>query len=91
MAGTGSSPRRLPPPSDQLLDSVPPAPLQGLAYVEFSKEAEASQAVLKMDGMELEGNKISVAISNPPRRTPTDKAEPSRTSADLLPRQLFGA
>lgn len=83
-----------PPPIavlDHFFDSAPPAPLQGLAYVEFSREAEASQAVLKMDGMELEGNKISVAISNPPRRTATDKSEAGRTSADLLPRQLYGA
>ncbi|XP_075881793.1 spliceosome associated factor 3, U4/U6 recycling protein isoform X2 [Nelusetta ayraudi] len=65
---------------------------KGLAYVEFSSEAEASQAVLKMDGTEVEGNKISVAISNPPRRTTTtDRPAPSRTSADLLSRQLYGA
>lgn len=76
-----------PPPGLATPLTVPPAPPQGLAYVEFAREAEASQAVLKMDGVELEGNKISVAISNPPRRT----AEPSRTSADLLPRQLYGA
>lgn len=80
------------PPPDPVLDSVPPAALQGLAYVEFSSEAEASQAVLKMDGTEVEGNKISVAISNPPRRTTTtDRPAPSRTSADLLSRQLYGA
>lgn len=65
--------------------------LQGLAYVEFVKEADASQAVLKMDGMELEGNKISVAISNPPRRNVTDKPGSSRPSADMMPRQVFGS
>lgn len=65
--------------------------LQGLAYVEFVKEADASQAVLKMDGMELEGNKISVAISNPPRRNLTDKPGSSRPSADMMPRQVFGS
>lgn len=65
--------------------------LQGLAYVEFVKEADASQAVLKMDGMELEGNKISVAISNPPRRNLMDKPGSSRPSADMMPRQVFGS
>lgn len=65
--------------------------LQGLAYVEFVKEADASQAVLKMDGMELEGNNISVAISNPPRRNVTDKPGSSRPSADMMPRQVFGS
>lgn len=65
--------------------------LQGLAYVEFAKEADASQAVLKMDGMELEGSKISVAISNPPRRNVMDKPGSSRPSADMMPRQVFGS
>lgn len=63
--------------------------LQGLAYVEFADEAQASQAVQKMDGIDVEGNKISVAISNPPRRNPMDKAGSSR--ADLMPRQVYGA
>lgn len=61
---------------------------KGLAYVEFADEAQASQAVLKMDSMEIEGNKISVAISNPPRRNVMDK--PSST-ADLMPRQVYGS
>ncbi|KAM9743797.1 squamous cell carcinoma antigen recognized by T-cells 3 isoform 1-T1 [Menidia menidia] len=62
---------------------------KGLAYVEFSDESQASQAVLKMDGMEVEGNKISVAISNPPRRM--DKAGSSRAAADLMPRHAYGS
>lgn len=65
--------------------------LQGLAYVEFADETQASQAVLKMDGIEVEGNKISVAISNPPRRNLMDKAGSSRPMADLMPRQVYGA
>lgn len=65
--------------------------LQGLAYVDFGDEAHASQAVLKMDGMEVEGNKISVAISNPPRRNVMDKPGSSRPGADLMPRQVFGS
>lgn len=65
--------------------------LQGLAYVEFSEEAHASQAVLKMDGMELDGNKISVAISNPPRRNVMDKPGSSRPTSDIVPRQVYGS
>ncbi|XP_037536347.1 squamous cell carcinoma antigen recognized by T-cells 3 [Nematolebias whitei] len=64
---------------------------KGLAYVEFADETQASQAVLKMDGTEVEGNKISVAISNPPRRNLMDKAGSSRPMADLMPRQVYGA
>uniref|UniRef100_A0A671X856 Spliceosome associated factor 3, U4/U6 recycling protein n=1 Tax=Sparus aurata TaxID=8175 RepID=A0A671X856_SPAAU len=64
---------------------------KGLAYVDFGDEAHASQAVLKMDGMEVEGNKISVAISNPPRRNVMDKPGSSRPGADLMPRQVFGS
>ncbi|XP_017269444.1 squamous cell carcinoma antigen recognized by T-cells 3 [Kryptolebias marmoratus] len=64
---------------------------KGLAYVEFADEVQASQAVLKMDGIDVEGNKISVAISNPPRRNPMDKAGSSRPMADVMPRQVYGA
>lgn len=65
--------------------------LQGLAYVEFADEAQASQAVLKMDGMEVEENKISVAISNPPRRNMMDKPGSSRLTTDMMPRQMYGS
>ncbi|XP_047447825.1 squamous cell carcinoma antigen recognized by T-cells 3 [Mugil cephalus] len=58
---------------------------KGLAYVEFADESQASQAVLKLDGIEVEGNKISVAISNPPRRSAVDKP------LDMMPRQTFGS
>lgn len=67
------------------------ASLQGLAYVEFSDETQASQAVLKMDGIEVEGNKISVAISNPPRRNAMDKPGSSRPMGDVMPRQVYGS
>ncbi|KAM6943823.1 squamous cell carcinoma antigen recognized by T-cells 3 [Lycodopsis pacificus] len=62
---------------------------KGLAYVEFADEAQASQAVLKMDGMCVEDNTIAVAISNPPRRN-LDKAGSNRPMMDM-PRQVFGA
>lgn len=64
---------------------------KGLAYVEFANESQASQAVLKLDGIEVEGNKISVAISNPPRRNTMDKPSSSRASTDLAPRQFHGS
>ncbi|XP_012719003.2 squamous cell carcinoma antigen recognized by T-cells 3 [Fundulus heteroclitus] len=64
---------------------------KGLAYVEFADEAQASQAVLKLDGVEVEGNKISVAISNPPRRHLMDKAGASRPTGETTPRQVYGS
>ncbi|XP_019716005.1 squamous cell carcinoma antigen recognized by T-cells 3-like [Hippocampus comes] len=63
---------------------------KGLAYVEFADEAQASQAVLKMDGMYVEGNKISVAISNPPRRN-TSKPGPSLPTTNPTPHQVHGS
>ncbi|XP_074494100.1 squamous cell carcinoma antigen recognized by T-cells 3 [Sebastes fasciatus] len=62
---------------------------KGLAYVEFADEAQASQAVLKLDGMVVEDNTIAVAISNPPRRN-MDKPGSNRLMADM-PRQVFGS
>uniref|UniRef100_A0A7N8WKK3 Spliceosome associated factor 3, U4/U6 recycling protein n=1 Tax=Mastacembelus armatus TaxID=205130 RepID=A0A7N8WKK3_9TELE len=64
---------------------------KGLAYVEFANETQASQAVLKMDGMDLENNKISVAISNPPRRNMMDKPGSSKPTTDMMPRQVYGS
>lgn len=64
---------------------------KGLAYVEFENEAQASQAVLKMDGTTVENFTISVAISNPPGRKMDDKAAPSRILGATMPRQLHGA
>lgn len=65
--------------------------MQGLAFVEFANETQASQAVLKMDGMEVEGNKISVAISNPPRRNVMEKPGSGRPMTDAMTRQIYGA
>ncbi|GCC23990.1 hypothetical protein chiPu_0002388 [Chiloscyllium punctatum] len=64
---------------------------KGLAYAEYENEAQASQAVLKMDGMVIKDHTISVAISNPPQRKQTTKVETSRSSGSLLPRQVYGA
>uniref|UniRef100_A0A8C5EET0 Spliceosome associated factor 3, U4/U6 recycling protein n=1 Tax=Gouania willdenowi TaxID=441366 RepID=A0A8C5EET0_GOUWI len=64
---------------------------KGLAYVEFADEAQASQAVLKLDGTDVEDKKIAVAISNPPPRNASDKPGSSRGTSDLVPRQAYGA
>jgi len=39
-----------------------------IAYVEYMKASDASKAVFKCDGVLLDGSKIEVAISNPPKR-----------------------
>ncbi|CAM5162355.1 unnamed protein product [Eretmochelys imbricata] len=64
---------------------------KGLAYVEYENEAQASQAVLKMDGLTIKENVIKVAISNPPLRKFPDKPETGRTSQSMVPRQIYGA
>ncbi|XP_038618617.1 squamous cell carcinoma antigen recognized by T-cells 3 [Tachyglossus aculeatus] len=64
---------------------------KGLAYVEYENEAQASQAVLKMDGMTIKQNTIKVAISNPPQRKFPDRPEAGKASAPMVPRQIYGA
>lgn len=64
---------------------------KGLAYVEYENEAQASQAVLKMDGTQIKEHIISVAISNPPRRKQPDMQEIAKQSASMVPRQIYGA
>ncbi|NXE01491.1 SART3 protein, partial [Chaetorhynchus papuensis] len=64
---------------------------KGLAYVEYENEAQASQAVLKMDGLTVKDHVIKVMISNPPLRKLPDRPEPSRASLALAPRQIYGA
>ncbi|KAI8782889.1 squamous cell carcinoma antigen recognized by T-cells 3-like isoform X3 [Biomphalaria glabrata] len=77
---------------------------KGIAYVEFTDEQSASQAVLKTDGTVIGDNTISVALSHPPERktsllTRSDlslgsgKKETAfrgkaRTQVTLLPRAL---
>ncbi|KAM9526284.1 squamous cell carcinoma antigen recognized by T-cells 3 isoform 2-T2 [Guaruba guarouba] len=64
---------------------------KGLAYVEYENEAQASQAVLKMDGLTVKEHVIKVMISNPPLRKLPDKAEAGRASQFAVPRQVYGA
>uniref|UniRef100_A0A8D1BUC5 RRM domain-containing protein n=1 Tax=Sus scrofa TaxID=9823 RepID=A0A8D1BUC5_PIG len=65
---------------------------KGLAYVEYENESQASQAVLKMDGMTVKENIIKVAISNPPQRKVPEKPEARKApGGPLVPRQIYGA
>ncbi|XP_055970433.1 squamous cell carcinoma antigen recognized by T-cells 3 isoform X2 [Sorex fumeus] len=65
---------------------------KGLAYVEYESESQASQAVLKMDGMTVKGSVIKVAISNPPQRKVPEKPEARKAPAGpMVPRQVYGA
>ncbi|XP_030815076.1 squamous cell carcinoma antigen recognized by T-cells 3 isoform X2 [Camarhynchus parvulus] len=53
---------------------------KGLAYVEYENEAQASQAVLKMDGLTVKDHVIKVMISNPPLRKLPERPDPSKAS-----------
>ncbi|KAM6155290.1 squamous cell carcinoma antigen recognized by T-cells 3 isoform 3-T3 [Rhynchocyon petersi] len=65
---------------------------KGLAYVEYENESQASQAVLKMDGMTIKENVIKVAISNPPQRKAPEKPEARKApGGPMVPRQIYGA
>ncbi|XP_032703330.1 squamous cell carcinoma antigen recognized by T-cells 3 isoform X3 [Lontra canadensis] len=65
---------------------------KGLAYVEYENESQASQAVLKMDGMTIKENVIKVAISNPPQRKVPEKSEARKAPGGaMVPRQIYGA
>ncbi|XP_036132572.1 squamous cell carcinoma antigen recognized by T-cells 3 isoform X1 [Molossus molossus] len=65
---------------------------KGLAYVEYESESQASQAVMKMDGMTVKENSIKVAISNPPQRKAPEKPEARKgPGAPIVPRQIYGA
>lgn len=65
---------------------------KGLAYVEYENESQASQAVMKMDGMTIKENVIKVAISNPPQRKVPEKPEARKApGGPMVPRQIYGA
>nr|KAF6467624.1 spliceosome associated factor 3, U4/U6 recycling protein [Rousettus aegyptiacus] len=65
---------------------------KGLAYVEYENESQASQAVMKMDGMTIKENVIKVAISNPPQRKVPEKPEAKKgPGGPMVPRQIYGA
>ncbi|XP_004636339.1 squamous cell carcinoma antigen recognized by T-cells 3 isoform X2 [Octodon degus] len=65
---------------------------KGLAYVEYENESQASQAVMKMDGMTIKENIIKVAISNPPQRKVPEKPEARKAlGGPMVPRQMYGA
>uniref|UniRef100_A0A2K6UPY7 Spliceosome associated factor 3, U4/U6 recycling protein n=1 Tax=Saimiri boliviensis boliviensis TaxID=39432 RepID=A0A2K6UPY7_SAIBB len=65
---------------------------KGLAYVEYENESQASQAVMKMDGMTIKENVIKVAISNPPQRKVPEKPEARKApGGPMLSPQTYGA
>ncbi|KAF6278436.1 spliceosome associated factor 3, U4/U6 recycling protein [Rhinolophus ferrumequinum] len=65
---------------------------KGLAYVEYENESQASQAVMKMDGMTIKENVIKVAISNPPQRKVPEQPEARKgPGGPMVPRQIYGA
>nr|XP_023689134.1 squamous cell carcinoma antigen recognized by T-cells 3 [Paramormyrops kingsleyae] len=64
---------------------------KGLAYVEFEDEAQASTAVVKMDGIDFQGHTLTVAISNPPRRNVAEKSDLSKGLGSMMPRQVYGS
>ncbi len=62
---------------------------KGLAYAEFDDAQEASQAVFKVDGTDIDGHAIKVAISNPPQRkepTTSKSTVPKATSLGEAPK-----
>uniref|UniRef100_A0A8C5FWB1 Spliceosome associated factor 3, U4/U6 recycling protein n=1 Tax=Gadus morhua TaxID=8049 RepID=A0A8C5FWB1_GADMO len=64
---------------------------KGLAYVEFADEAQASHAVLKLDGTVVDDNQISVSISNPPRKNLKDQGGFGGSMSTSMPRQVYGS
>ncbi|XP_040272553.1 squamous cell carcinoma antigen recognized by T-cells 3 [Bufo bufo] len=64
---------------------------KGLAYVDYENEAQASQAVMKLDGTKVKDHTINVAISNPPLRRQQESQEAARSTTSMVPRQTYGA
>ncbi|XP_064424274.1 squamous cell carcinoma antigen recognized by T-cells 3 [Latimeria chalumnae] len=64
---------------------------KGIAYIEYENEAQASQAVLKMDGMTVGERVIAVAISNPPQRKISERPGTSNFYESMAPRQVHDA
>ncbi|XP_044137317.1 squamous cell carcinoma antigen recognized by T-cells 3 [Bufo gargarizans] len=64
---------------------------KGLAYVDYENEAQASQAVMKLDGTKVKDHIIKVAISNPPLRRQQESQEAARSTTSMVPRQTYGA
>ena len=54
---------------------------KGLAYAEFIDAHEASQAILKLDGFDMDGHAIKVALSNPPQKKEQQKTTAPRANA----------
>lgn len=46
---------------------------KGIAYVDFESASDASKAVVKLDNYDYQGYKMTVAISNPPKKLQKDE------------------
>ncbi len=72
---------------------------RGFAFVEFSTEAEAAEAIRRFDGQEIDGRKLRVNTADDrPRRTDAPRFAPPRgdrpgyaSSAPTAPDARFGA
>ncbi|EDW86222.1 uncharacterized protein Dwil_GK16926 [Drosophila willistoni] len=67
---------------------------KGIAYIEYELPSEAQKAVTQRDGFSIGGQKINVAISNPPPKPPLNNppalqsAPKRRVATSLIPTTL---
>jgi len=58
---------------------------RGFAFVEFSSDAEASEAIRRFDGQEVDGRKLRVnTAEDRPRRTDGARFAPPRTDRSIF-------
>ncbi len=58
---------------------------RGFAFVEFSSDAEASDAIRRFDGQEVDGRKLRVnTAEDRPRRTDGTRFTPPRTDRSIF-------
>ena len=63
---------------------------KGIAYVEYQSDSSASKALVQTDGMKIEDNEISVAISNPPAKKDVQKHTEVVTSLGSVSQDNLG-
>ncbi|XP_057655116.1 squamous cell carcinoma antigen recognized by T-cells 3 isoform X1 [Diorhabda carinulata] len=68
---------------------------KGIAYVEFKTPEEAQNVLKKCQSLTIDGNEVLVAISEPPKKKPTERSEKLRPvrhvrlEIPLIPRALL--
>merc|ERR1712113_1275919 len=55
----------------------------GMAYIEYENESSTKKAILELDNSEIKGQKIFVAISDPPKRKESSAAQSEAPSRSL--------